>query len=174
MTVYLFAGTNGCGKSTALVDYIELNNLTDIEYVCQGFHRVNIFSAEQIQSSNATDFHLYKIQRLYRERKSMIIEHALADTEILGFLQQAKDVGYRIVSIFISTRSPFINFRRVSKRVSEGGHGVPSLKIFTRYFQALVHLSSLRKVSDELYIYDNSKKLILKEAFINGFMYRGQ
>lgn len=171
MTIYLFAGTNGSGKSTVLVDYIRIHNLECVEYVCQGFHNANFFSKRCIESARIKNFHLYKMNRLLNERKSMIIEHALENTEIIDFLQKAKQVGYRIISIFVYTSSPFVNMRRVKQRVCEGGHGVTSAKIVKRYFQALYHYPALERASDEVYVYNNSKKLQLKKASIDGYWY---
>ena len=171
MTIYLFAGTNGCGKSTVLVDYIRIHNLEGVEYVCQGFHNANFFSKQHIESTKIKNFHLYKRNRLLNERKSMIIEHALENTEIIDFLWEAKQAGYRIVSIFVYTVSPFVNMRRIKQRVSEGGHGVVFYRIAKRYFQALYHFPALEKVSDELYVYNNSRKLQLTKASIDGYWY---
>ncbi len=174
MTIYLIAGTNGCGKSTFLVDFIRMNQLTSVEYVCQGFHNANLISKTQIESGKTENFHLYKMDRLLHEQKSMILEHALADREIINFLDEARGKGYRIVSVFIKTASPLINLRRVAKRISEGGHGVATPMIIRRYYRALGNLSALKKVSDELYIYDNSKTLTLKKSYIDGYVFDHQ
>ena len=55
----------------------------------------------------------------------------------IGFLQKAKNAGYRVYLYFISTEDPAINKSRVSLRVEQGGHPVSDDKISKRYYKSL-------------------------------------
>ncbi len=159
MTVYLFAGPNGSGKSTIIKDYITHYGLCDVEYICPDLYAAELFSdvADVMEKySRAMAFAAYKRERLLNEQKSMIIETVLSRSDKLDFARDAKNAGYRIVSVFVGTASPDINAQRVKKRVSQGGHDVPPDKIRSRYARAMENLPLLADCSDELYVFDNS------------------
>ena len=161
MTIYLFAGPNGSGKSTIIQNYIEYYGLDDVEYVCPDTYAVMRFSgipdvAERYKK--AMVFAEYKREKLLSERKSMIVETVLSRSDKIDFLLKARNLGYRIVSCFIGTKSVEINCARVKKRVGEGGHDVPEEKIRARYARSMENLPLLADCSDELYVFDNSEE----------------
>ncbi len=159
MTLYIFAGPNGSGKSTIIKDYITHFGLDDIPYICPDIYASQLFSdIEDIYEryARAMDFAAYKRAKLLDQGKSMIIETVLSRPDKLDFALQAKQQGYRIVSVFVGTMSPDINCARVKQRVSEGGHDVPEDKLRARYARSMNNLPLLASCSDELYIYDNS------------------
>ena len=159
MTTYLFAGPNGSGKSTIIANYIYAYGLNDIEYICPDIYASELFGDigdVYERYEKAMTFAEYKRERLLNEKVSMIIETVLSRSDKLDFVRKAKPLGYRIVSIFVSTESADINCARVKQRVSEGGHDVPEDKIRKRYNRSMDNLPLLAECSDELYVYDNS------------------
>lgn len=165
MTIYLIAGTNGSGKSTFLANCIESGFIPPVEYVCQGFHNANFFS--QMKSSGfceykLRDFHKYKMNRLLFQEDPMIIEHALADNDIFAFLKRAKKLHYKVISFYLTTSSPKINIKNITKRVEQGGHGCGAIKVYLRFFLTKYYFNKLKRVSDELYVFSNSDRLKLK------------
>jgi len=175
MTVYIIAGTNGSGKSTFLANSIRSGFIPRVEYVCQGFHNANFFSESDtvvMSPKKLRQFHLHKRLRLFNERKPMIIEHALADRELFAFLKKCRKAGYRIVSIYITTPSPTVNIRNVKKRVSQGGHGCTAAKTLMRYYVAKLNYGSLKRFSDEIYIYEIADSFIFKKAIIDNEVYK--
>lgn len=172
MTIYLFAGPNGSGKSTFISNYIEYYGLQDVEYICPDAYAVTRFSniddvAERYKK--AMNLAEHKREKLLSEGKSMIVETVLSRTDKIDFILKARDLGYRIISLFIGTASVEINCSRVKKRVSEGGHDVPEEKIRARYARSMENLPLLADCSDELYVYDNSEegKPILALSIVN-------
>ena len=71
-------------------------------------------------------------------------------------IKRAKSIGYHIEAIFVLTASDKINVERVRNRVNNGGHDVPTDKIISRYHKSLRNLSELLKVSDVMWVIDNS------------------
>ena len=69
-------------------------------------------------------------ERLLAERKSMIFETVMSAPDKVDFIRRAKDAGFFVRVFFISTSSPKINASRIAARVMEGGHDVPSLRLF--------------------------------------------
>ncbi len=138
--------------------------LNEVEYVCPDTYVAMYFNEEPdviTKYKKAMAYAEYKRNQLLAENQSMIIETVLSRRDKLDFLNQAKEQGYRIVSAFVGTNSSEINVKRVSIRVSQGGHDVPIDKIKSRYDKSLANLPLLLAVSDELYVYDNSKTLQL-------------
>ena len=74
----------------------------------------------------------------------------------LDFLREAKEKGYRIFLLFVTTRDPEINIARVRQRVLAGGHDVPEDKIRSRYHRTMGFLREYVDVSDIAYVFDNS------------------
>lgn len=113
----------------------------------------------------------YKREKLLNTNKPMIMETVLSQADKLDFVERAKKKGYRIISIYVSTKSPEINIERVKKRVSEGGHDVPEDKLRARYERSMKNLPLLASLSDELYIYDNTSTLKLAGSIVNGTLH---
>lgn len=159
MTLYVFEGPNGSGMSTIIKDYIEYYGLTDIEYICPDIYASKLFSDipnVYERYAKAMDFASYKRERLLNEGRSMIMETVLSRSDKPDFILKAKGLGYRIISIFVGTENADINYARVKKRVSEGGHDVPEDKLRARFTKSMDNLPLLADCSDELYVYDNS------------------
>ncbi|HPE95644.1 MAG TPA: AAA family ATPase [Bacillota bacterium] len=174
MKIYLFAGPNGSGKSTIIANYIRDYKLDDVEYICPDIYASELFGdVPDVRERyiKAMDFAEYKRKRLFDEGSPMIVETVLSGKDKIEFLRQAKESGYRIISVFVGTDSPEINIARVAKRVSEGGHDVPSEKVRDRYAKSMCNLPLLSEVSDEIYVYDNSIRPRLVAAVIDGAKY---
>jgi len=71
---------------------------------------------------------------------------------------EAKNKGYKIYLYFICTDNPEINISRVENRVDKGGHNVETEKIRSRYPNTLKNLYPAIKLSDRVYLFDNSAK----------------
>jgi predicted ABC-type ATPase len=86
------------------------------------------------------------------------IETVLSDRRKLEYIKSAKNLGYRIYLYFVSTKDVEINIKRVSQRVSLGGHNVPEDKIRSRYQKSLEILFDTLKLCDRAYLFDNSEE----------------
>lgn len=85
------------------------------------------------------------------------IETVLSDRRKLEYIKSAKSLGYSIYLYFVSTKDVEINIKRVSQRVSLGGHDVHEDKIRSRYQRSLENLYDTLKLCDRAYIFDNSE-----------------
>lgn len=81
--------------------------------------------------------------------------------EKLEFLHRARNAGYRITVIFVTTNNPEINIRRVKKRVEMGGHDVPVEKIRSRYALSMSLIHEYIDIADEARVIDNSVRPVL-------------
>lgn len=74
----------------------------------------------------------------------------------VDFLRRARASGYFTRMFYVGTSDPRINAARVADRVIRGGHTVPIEKIVSRYERSLANLAAALRLSDRVYLYDNS------------------
>jgi predicted ABC-type ATPase len=91
-----------------------------------------------------------------KNRENLLFETVLSTEEKLEFIAKAKEAGYFVRLFFVGTDNPSINAQRIAKRVMEGGHDVPILKIMSRYVKSIANCACAASLVDRLYVYDNS------------------
>ncbi|MCK6389486.1 MAG: zeta toxin family protein [Azonexus sp.] len=95
-------------------------------------------------------------QKLLEEGESFTFETVMSHPSKVGFLQSARDKGFRTYLYFVATEDPDINIDRVRHRVAMGGHHVDTDKIISRYDNSLNLLFDAVLNTDRAYIFDNS------------------
>ena len=94
---------------------------------------------------------------LMQQRQSFSTETVMSDrNRWVSFFQLARDRGYFVQLVFVSTRHSAINVARVSQRVKAGGHAVPSVKIASRYSKTHALLPEILCMVDAAWLFDNS------------------
>ena len=73
----------------------------------------------------------------------------------LDFIRDAKNRGYSIVLVFVTTGDPEICISRIAQRVAAGGHGVPDDKVRSRYVRTMSMLPQHLDLADEAILCDN-------------------
>lgn len=89
-------------------------------------------------------------------RRDFVFETVFSSEEKLEFVRKAHEAGFFIRIFFVSTDNPRINLRRITERITKGGHEVPSAKVVSRYYKALDNLGRAIPLADRVYLYDNS------------------
>ena len=159
-TLYVFAGPNGSGKST-LVANLALWNGFDIKYINADIIATQQFvhiTDEKQRNYQSMFYTMDLVQDYISKGKSFCYETVLSHPSKLDIVKQAKQNGYKIISVFVCTQSPQINIKRVQKRASQGGHDVPPEKIEQRYYKSIQNWQVLKTLSDEVYEFDNSQE----------------
>ena len=93
-----------------------------------------------------------------REGEDFVTETVFSHESKLDFILEAKAAGFYTLLVFLCLEDPSLNVARVALRVDQGGHQVPPERIAPRYERALRNVVLARRVSDELWLYDNSRK----------------
>lgn len=83
-------------------------------------------------------------------------ETVMSHRSKLDFLQKARNKGFRIYLYYVSLENPLLNKARVASRVLQGGHDVPEDKIVERYNRSMDLLLEAIRLSDRVYLFDNS------------------
>lgn len=100
---------------------------------------------------------LERIDTLLSEHVSFAIETTLATRSYQSLVLKSKSMGYTVHLLFFWLESPEVACSRVDKRVSEGGHNIPTDVIFRRYYAGLDNLFKIfMPIVDYWALYDNN------------------
>ena len=151
----MFAGPNGSGKSTITPsfqaqpgfprDYI---NPDEIALSLGG----NIMERAYEASAIAANYR----DECVRNGESFAFETVMSHPSKLVLLEEARNAGFEITLMFISTKDPRYNIARVKDRVAKGGHDVPEDKIVARYHRTHTYLPIAISLAHRVYIFDNT------------------
>ena len=167
--LYIVAGPNGSGKSTLIVNCYK-QKLIDVKYINADIFVKTIFNNikdEKEKNYRAMYYTIDKVKSCLNQNQSLIYETVLSHPSKLEIINEFKEKGFKIFSIFITPNDPNINIERVKKRVNEGGHNVPQNKIIERYYRSNKLKNDLKLISDEYYEIDNTnypKIIDIKES----------
>lgn len=157
-TLIIVVGANGSGKSTYIAN-LTAKNMVNVRYI-----NADIIAKDKFKMVN---------DEYEKNRKSMLCAMELVDFAIksgfsfiyetvfshiskLELVYKAKELGYKIIAIYLKTNSYDINIKRVALRVGQGGHNVPTDKIISRYARMLENVEKLKTIADVFITFDNS------------------
>ena len=146
--LYLIAGANGSGKTTLAREIVAEN--PDIEFL----NPDDIQRENNVDAKKAGRMVLQRMKHLFSTHDSFIYETTLSGNN--NYIKQAREIGYKIIFVYVVLASVEQNIARVRQRVALGGHDVPEDIIRRRYYRSLSNVDSVCKNSDEWKIYDNS------------------
>jgi len=156
MTV--IAGPNGSGKTTLTKEVLAHVTTQDVQYINadeiaeKQFGGWNSTEAIIKAANHADDLRSQCIE----QKKSFVYETVFSTPRRVEDLQRAKDNGFFVQLVFVSTENPEINVDRVQRRVENGGHTVPTDKIIARYHRSMDNLAPALAIADRGYVFDNT------------------
>nr|MBQ4456680.1 zeta toxin family protein [Clostridia bacterium] len=153
--ILLFAGPNGSGKSTITGQYPLVGYYVNADEI-QRVRNCDALEAAQI----AHETRNYLVEK----KQSFTMESVLSTPRNIELLVKAKQQGYYVFCIYVTTIHSSINVDRCMARYEAGGHGVggnPDIgvdqrKIVDRYKRAMRLIPDLCQVCDRLLVFDNS------------------
>ncbi|HYH04692.1 MAG TPA: AAA family ATPase [Bacillota bacterium] len=156
----VFAGPNGSGKSTLISEVANSPHFP--EYFFSPDELVNSLQFREIDDLkerylSAMEYAKNLRRKIIRNGLDLAFETVFSTEEKLNFLRYAKQHGYYIELVFITTRDAAINCQRVAQRVASGGHDVPTEKVFSRYEKSMKLLPKIIQIADTVKVYDNSE-----------------
>lgn len=160
-TLYIIAGCNGAGKTTAsntiLPTILNCKEFINADSIAAG---LSPFDAEKY-AFEAGRLMLRRIDQMIREKADFAIETMLSSRNYLSKVSNAKLVGYRVVILFFWLNNKSLAIRRVKNRVSNGGHSIPIDVIKRRYERGLRNFFDLYiPKSDYWSFFDNSNGIV--------------
>lgn len=157
MNLYIIAGCNGAGKTTAsftvLPEMLNCREFVNADEIAAG---LSPFNPEGV-AIQAGRLMIDRMISLLKEGETFAFETTLATRSYVKLINQAKRRGYFVTLLFFSLTSPELAVRRVAKRVSLGGHHIPTDVVYRRYDAGLRNFFQLYKpIVDCWSFYDNS------------------
>lgn len=141
--LYIVGGCNGAGKTTAsytiLPEILDCKEFVNADSIAAG---LSPFNPESV-AFEAGRIMLNRINQLVNEKVDFAFETTLATRSYVSLVKRARKAGYRITLLFFWLYSPQVALKRVAKRVSMGGHNIPSEVVFRRYFRGVHNLINL-------------------------------
>lgn len=144
------AGPNGAGKTTFYHSHLKACGLR--------FLNADVLAREiGLPPYDAARAAAALREELLAQRESFVFETVFSDPagDKLGFLKRAVECGYTVVLCFIGISSPEVSEERVSMRVTQGGHDVPTDKLLARYPRTMANLRQAIRELPHVWIFDN-------------------
>lgn len=166
--LYIIAGCNGAGKTTAsftiLPDILDCKEFVNADEIARG---LSPFQPEKV-SFEAGRIMLNRIEELFRDNQSFAFETTLATKSYKSKIIEAKKNGYEVTMLFFWLNNIDLAIERVATRVQEGGHNIPTDVIIRRYKRGICNLFDIyMPIVDECMIIDNSdgkRELVAKKS----------
>lgn len=149
--VVALAGPNGAGKSTFYGSHLKATGLC--------FVNADILARElDVDAYRAAEMAGALREKLLEHHESFIFETVFSDPagDKMGFLQRAVAAGYNVILCFIGISDPAVSQERVTMRVTQGGHDVPTEKLSTRFPRTLENLRKGIRTLPHVFVFDNS------------------
>jgi len=156
--LYIIAGCNGAGKTTAsftiLPDILDCREFVNTDEIAKG---ISPFQPEKV-AIEAGKIMLSRIKHLLNENITFAFETTLASKSYKNTILKAQAAGYNVTLLFFWLQTVELAKKRVQKRVLEGGHNIDSEVIERRYFSGIRNLFDIYlPIIDTALIYDNSE-----------------
>ena len=156
--LYIIAGPNGAGKTTAsytiLPEIFNCREFVNADEIAKGLSPLNPDSV----GMQAGRIMLSRINELLNSKASFAFETTLATKSYVRLVERAQKLGYEVILLFLSLKSPELAIKRVETRVKEGGHNIPVEVIKRRFSNGLRNLFQLYiPTVNSWMLIDNSK-----------------
>jgi predicted ABC-type ATPase len=160
-TVVVFAGPNGSGKTSVTRDFLaDPDNNFRGSYV----NADDIAAGLASQIADPRERNIAAALEAERQRlalldsgQSFAFETVMSTPEKVALLSQARERGYEVTLVFVTTSDPDINVSRVANRVAKGGHDVDPNAVHARYEAAMKLLPVAIEQADSVLVLDNSR-----------------
>lgn len=155
--LYIIAGCNGAGKTTAslsfLPDMLNCFEFVNADSIAAGLSPLQpdkvAFEAGRIM--------LDRIKKLINDRVDFAFETTLSTKTYPSLIKLAKENNYKIWLLFFWLPNPEMAIERVKSRVRNGGHSIPEEVIIRRYFRGIANLTNIySQLADNWFVLDNS------------------
>lgn len=156
--LYIIAGCNGAGKTTAsftiLPEILGCKEFINADEIAKG---LSPFQPESV-AVQAGRIMLARMDELLQKGETFAFETTLATKSYKQKIEWAQANGYEVTLLFFWLDSPNIAKERVAQRVAEGGHNIPLETIERRYYNGIANLFTIYiDMVDICYIFDNSE-----------------
>lgn len=155
--LYIIAGCNGAGKTTASVTILPksllVKEFVNADEIARGLSPFN----PEGMAIEAGRLMLKRIDELLEAEESFSIETTLATKSYVNLVRRAHAKGYLVHLLFFWLENVNLAKQRVAARVESGGHNIPQEVIERRYVAGLRNLFLFFMQEVDVWVmYDNS------------------
>jgi Uncharacterized protein conserved in bacteria len=148
--IVALAGPNGAGKSTFFEAHLKTSGLRflNADQLAKEFE-VDAYEAARIVAALRVE--------LVKLRESFVFETVFSDPlgDKVAFLKATAQADYSVVLCFIGIADASTSEQRVAIRVAQGGHDVPTEKLFARFPRTLANLAAAIRQLPCVLVFDN-------------------
>lgn len=157
LNLYIIAGCNGAGKTTAsftvLPEMLDCHEFVNADEIARG---LSPFHPEGV-AIQAGRLMIDRVIYLLKEGETFAFETTLSTRSYVNLIKKAQKRGYFVTLLFFSLSTPEQAVQRVAKRVTQGGHNIPTDVVYRRFESGLSNLFNLyMPIVDYWALYDNS------------------
>ena len=138
--LYIIAGFNGAGKTTAsftiLPEILDCKEFVNADEIAKG---LSPFQHEKV-SFEAGRIMLNRISDLVAQNENFAFETTLSTRSYKNRILDAKKKNYNVTLLFFWLKNPQLAKERVKTRVLEGGHNIPEDVIERSYYKGINNL----------------------------------
>ena len=150
-------GMSGIGKTTFANEFLpnEANclNFINADLIAAG---ISPYSPEAA-AFKAGRIMLQEIISNVEKGESFAFETTLSGLHYATRIPEWRDLGYKVILLFLSLVSEETAIARVQQRVAAGGHDIPEQTIRRRYKSGMKNFNNIyRSIVNEWSLYDNS------------------
>lgn len=155
--LYIIAGCNGAGKTTAsftiLPEILNCKEFVNADEIAKG---LSPFQPEKAALESGRIM-LHRINELLAHNEIFAFETTLATKSYKQKVIAAQEKGYKAVLLFFWLDSVDLAIERVRTRVQEGGHNIETDVIKRRYKNGIANLFAIYlPIVNEALIFDNT------------------
>ena len=154
----IFAGANGSGKTTIAKDITTLKNIPfvnadEIAFQLDGNYKSNV--------SKASKIFIKEVHERFQKKQTFAIESTLSGRTLLRKIRIAKNLGYKIVTVYLFLYDPKSNIERIKTRVKNGGHHIQDDDVIRRFYRSIkMFWNDYKNLSDIwIVLYNSSNEL---------------
>ena len=155
--IIIFGGVNGAGKTSLYEVMSRTENLgkrisVDEIVAAEGSWKDPIIQIRAAKLAKKL------IDRYIENKESFHFESTLTGKVVLRQLEKARENGFSVTLYFVGVDGIDTAIERVERRVKNGGHGIDTKAIITRYNAMKENLRRILGACDEIYFYDNTAR----------------
>jgi predicted ABC-type ATPase len=124
--LYIISGCNGAGKTTAsytvLPEILNCKEFVNADNIAAG---LSPFNPESVAFESGR-LMIQRINELVAHKVDFAFETTLSTRSYVSFVKKAKEIGHEITLLYFWLSSSEMAIERVAKRVSKGGHNIPT------------------------------------------------
>lgn len=156
--MYIIAGCNGAGKTTA--SYTLLPEMLNLRIFVNADEIAEKLSPQDpsVEAVRAIRLSIERMYDLIEKDEDFAIETTLATRSLSRIVKDAQAKGYMVNILYFWLKSPEAAVARVARRYAAGGHTIPEADIHRRYWHGIRNLRELYlPICNYWVLFDNSK-----------------